>query len=425
MRIFGGVTKLLLVVAAFAWVAEALNERVIDLPLGRLGKYDEDQVLMADVFFRDERIPRFGAIESFYGMALIISLCCKRGVPVSIVTMTLLGFILFLVYLVTLSAVDQDAIARYGLLNFRPILTNRGAIGGPYFAVHFFLLIGIAAGSGGLISGYLIDVTQGDRSVGGYQTPYRVHSRSYRLIDLSDHCGRGCSRCIDGCGPINDDEFADNTELIGKIQGTDGGGDGGERLVVTSKQAYSEDDSGIAMSIMATSPGDKIYFGALGDFIGATVMLGLATGPCCDLWSRPEFYGLGLIFLAFAYMLILICYPMYRYGATIDDPTCEVKVKTRCMNKCQVFVPAFIAIALYYIAMSAYFGVMGQYRQFGILKFATNAAEARYFAYQNELAEMLISLSSAGVIMILCLLAYCYTLTQRPDTATAISTHDQ
>jgi hypothetical protein len=418
MRIFGGVAKLILVIVTFARVADSLNERVIDLQLGRVGRYDEDQVLTADVFFRDERIPRFWSVESFFAPALFISLCCKRGIPVSIMTMTLLGFVLFLVYLVTLSAVEQDAIARYGMLNFRPILTNRGAIGGPYFAVHFFLLIGIAAGCGGLISGYLIDVTQGKSEVPGYQTPYRVHSRSYRLIDLSDHCGRGCSRCIDGCGPINDDNFDDSNKLVEKIQGTDGG----ERMVVVSAQAYSEDDSGFAMSIMATSPGDKIGFGALGDFIGAVTILSLATGAACDIWSRPEFYGLGLIFLAFAYMLILICYPMYRYGSVIDDPTNEVTVKTRCMNKCQVFIPAFIAIALYYIAMSAYFGVMGQYREYGILKFAMNAAEARYFAYQNELSEMLISLSSAGAIMILCLLAYCYTVTQRPETSVAIAT---
>src|SRR5579871_6019108 len=125
-------------------VTEAANARGINIPLGRVGKYDEHQVQMAHVLFRDVRIPRFVGVPSFFAIALLIGYCCKRGFGVSVVVHVLFGLLLFFAFLVALAVVDEDSIARYSVLNFRPILTNRGALGGPYFAIYYFFLVGIA-----------------------------------------------------------------------------------------------------------------------------------------------------------------------------------------------------------------------------------------------------------------------------------------
>jgi len=396
-----------LVAVLLGCAAEAVNVRAINLPLGKLGRYDEHQVLMADVFFKDERIPRFGGVPSFFSIAFFFAYCCKRGYGVSIVACVLFALLYFIEYLIVLSVVDQDSIARYGLLNPRPILTNRGALGGPYFALYFFGLVGLAAGIGCVLSGTMIDEVVEQNQLG--EKRYRKHQRSYYLIDCSNHCGRGGTRCIDGCAKLNDDRWTasdDNGQLAlesaEKLTAAACSSDGGEF------------DTGIAQACAATAPGDVIGFGVFVHFVGLITLFALATGPMADIWSNPEWYGFVLLGLAIAFTIIMLSYPFYRYGKRIDYPTAVTRVRKRCQQRVWFFFEAMLVLVPFYVAAFIYFFVMGSLNAYGLIKFAIDAEEARYLAYQNVLSELVVLLSVAFFIWLVTRLVYCWVLNRAP-----------
>ena len=452
----------------------APTSRGWNLMIGRLANL-VGEAPIANIHFREEIIPGYYTMSSFFACALLVGFMFRRGILTSIFFGALAKAGLALLFVFVAIGADgpqrhSSTLARYSIFNWMPPLTNRGAVGGAFFAVGFWSVIALGCKVGTVLAWCNPDLSN-DNMPGreGHGRAARPRQRTYKMADLGDYFGRCCTRVFGGCGKYNDDPLEMKDQLWAQQAFKTQNGTPSTRYIATddqtrdanyqvsagdeewanggfhtvSKLSRGADDNGIENIFTGLTGTEPLGWATMRDIIAILTMVFVATGPLRDLWSNPAWDWIGTASLVVVLVLVLIFYVPYTYGDTLDDYTLAFddttnaeyadpkhlvrrekmigEVERRWANKLALLISPFIHIFLFHVSMSIYFSVQHANGAYGRIQWAVDAREARELDHQNRLGEYLAILITSAVLFIVAFAQYGYMLNYTSSPAATTS----
>lgn len=414
----------LVVLAALVASGDA-RELAIAVPKLEKGIADDgrDDLPMAGVRF-DEPLPRYLAPTAMFSIGLLVGYMYLEG----LLAVALCGAVLqggaFLFYFFAALGADTDAaVWQYPLANAKPILTNQGAVGGLYFGLAFWCYALFGGVVGEVISWAVLALDDGGKPVGKGR-PYDTRHRYVKMASMKELVGRGCANFL--CPAYVNRDAYDAPPPAAYAKGSDAWGADAD----DTPAARGVDDSYVTNACMATSGGEQLTWGVTLDHLLVVAWVGFAVGPGMDVWQLPELAWVGWAILLVVLLLVVALYQYYHYGEAVDHSPHLTKeqlndaaktqkvlvpksveanlrrIYARLTDKVMVLYPPFVHIVLFNLAYAILYSAMGAQGAFVRVRYAQDAAEARYLANQNLLLEFVTVTICFGVLLAVAVTTY-------------------
>lgn len=342
----------------------------------------------------DEPLPSVYGFAGLYLITFLIGYAFDHGYAVAAVATFTYGLYLVVSHAIFEAATDSPALsADYKALNWDPALSNLGAVG------HVYFLAGLAvAGLGGAFAGDIASWRlrkPAPAAAGGAVPPAEQKWTYYYHLKLRDYL-----------------PWAKEGE---------------------PRQHKSDDDSERDPSASAWWAGDRITWGTLFDFFLLVMMVEFAAYPALDFWSNPDFAWFGLLALFLVSMVVLFTFPFYSYGDTIishapiasvsknkkgEEDAKEaaekrvVAVVTRARSRVMFWGNALVFYLWpYMLGLCVFYSwVMARSEAYSHrIIFAVDKDEAREFAEENLVLEIVVVGIMAAAQILIALILYCAT----------------
>ena len=331
---------------------------------------------IADIPFFDEPIPVYGTLTSLFGGAFFLGYAFRHGVLLALAFTFIEIMYMIFAYVVTQASINDRRgghfggiadnrwhISEYGVVNWQSILSNRGAIGGEYFALAYLVIVFLAAVAGNLLSNAI----------------------PHKMADIRDYFN-----CF-ACGACYDAEAANAAKQMQAQMPAVTKSAEGTAAITTSMSCAS---------IFATQPEQIVRGGVLLDMMGFYFAIRLTTGALRDVYrvTNDAWIGFAVLFVVFVYAMVF--YEMYAYGDRIDAKDDKGTQGKRYINKLTNVTFIFVPILLFYLLMQSWYSSMAQRGAFARIRFATDSDEAIYYARTNIQWEFITASIGAGVLLL-------------------------
>lgn len=386
-----------------------------------VGEDSNEDLRMAGVRF-DEPLPRYLTPAAMVSVGIIVGYMYVEGLLAVFFCGAILQFAAFLFYLfAALGADAEESTWQYGLANAKPILSNRGAVGGLYFSLAFWGYALMGGVLGEVISWATLDLDHGGRP-GAPHVPYDRRHRHLKMATMKELTGRGFARLC--CPPSLARDTLDDLGAE-QLKSVASWGEGEDE----TKAAMGQDDTYATNACVATTGGEELTWGVALDHILVVFFVAAAVGPGMDVWQLPGLEWLGVLILAATMALVLVLYQYYSYGEAVDypistsqaeivkardrgelTPSTETdnvrRVWTRLAGKVMVLYPPFVHIFLFNVARAITASAMGATGAYVRVRYAQNAVEARYLANQNLLLQFVADTIACSVLLVVAVATY-------------------